>query len=42
MANVLTKNNGVWYTILIAPNKLVGVLDLGIKMCTFLGTFLES
>jgi hypothetical protein len=30
MANVSTKNNGAWHTILVALIKLVGVLDLTI------------
>ncbi len=35
MANVLVENSGVWHTALATPIKLVGSLDLGIKLDTF-------
>jgi hypothetical protein len=36
MANVLAENNGAWHTALATPIKLVGALDLRIKLDIFL------
>ncbi len=34
MANVSKKINNVWYIVLVAPNKLMGVIGLRIKLNT--------
>jgi hypothetical protein len=41
MAIVLVENYGASHIVLVTPNKHVGALDLGIKLCTFLNTPLE-
>ncbi len=41
MANVLAKNSGAWHIVLATPIKLVGSLNLGIKLGIFFDTPLE-
>jgi hypothetical protein len=41
MAIVSVENNGASHIALVTPNKHVGALNLGIKLCTLFNTPLE-